>query len=121
MEVIDARTRDQAGLKVTISIYPNEIYFNKMAAAKLGIEANRRLTFLSDVDRLYFYISDDPFGIRLHAMQSGGVKLYGSKLYRVLKEKVPSLLANGHIFPLKQLKTQVQGNELIEILFHKKP
>jgi hypothetical protein len=121
MEIINAETRNKEGLKVTIAITRKEIYFNKMASDRFDITPHRMITFLTDVDRLFFYVSDDPNGLKIHQCTQGGTKVYNTMVYRVLLEKIPYLLANGHIFPLKRSNSEMQGNKLIEVLFHKKP
>ena len=121
MEIVNMQTSRKDGLKVTVSIAKNNIYFTKMAVEKYGIEHGKRVTFVTDVDRLYFFVNDDPNGLKIFRTSEDGAKICGKALFKSLVRRLPNLLKAGHVFPLKWLNSEIQGNRVVEILFHNKP
>lgn len=118
MEILNVKSKSLA--RATVVFRDKYMYFSRGSIEHFGVEVGKRLSFITEVDRLYFYVNDDPDGF-LICKREGGALVWAVLIIEVLVERLPNLLKGGKKFPLKKTNTEVSGSYLVEILFHNKP
>jgi hypothetical protein len=106
---------------VSFSMTERIIYFSKGAMEEFVLKAGMRLTFVVDVGRLYFYISDkekEGFFLSLTRHLSGQVA--SKLLVKTLYEKLPQIKRNGPRFGLRVSNIRINDCATFEILIDKK-
>jgi len=118
MEILNVKSKSLA--RATVVFRDKYMYFSRGAIEHYGLEIGKRISFVTEVDRLYFYVNDDPDGF-LICKREGGALVWAVLIMEVLLDQLPTLLRSGKKFPLKKTNTEVNGSKLVEILFHNKP
>lgn len=106
-----------------ISFVKNEmgLFFSKTAMKRFVLQPETRLTFVIDVDRLYFYISkkkNDGFVLKAYRHDSG--LICSKMLVRYIYNRLPLVKRNGPRFQFKLSPVQINDCITFEILIHQK-
>lgn len=100
------------------------VSFSKKACYMFEILEGKRVNFLVELDRLFFYIDDNKDGMRIcllkNAYDSEDCRAYGTLIIRALQTKFPMKVKRGATFSLREIPTKTNGCKTIEVLLHKK-
>lgn len=129
MEIINKKSKGITGRETRskgcfvsfhgISNGKGQLNFSKECCDKMGLEIGDELTFVADVDRLYFYKVDDGTGFNLLESKDGA-RLFSASLIRRLFNMYPRLKYHYRKLSVRKSVTKLNGNDLIEIQMDKK-
>jgi hypothetical protein len=81
----------------------------------------RRLTFVIDVGRLYFYVSDkEGDGFMISNCSNGGGTIISKTLVKHIYSSLPIVKRNGPRFNIRLSNTRINDSATFEILIHQK-
>lgn len=124
MEVINEKTvgvssphKNRIGAYIFFS--SEYITISKLAAQEYGIEIGDKINFVSDYDRLYFYIDDNPDGLNLKKNKNV-FRVYSKGAVSVLFKKYSHVFRKQKKFSLRESVTTLNERKLIEVLIRNK-
>jgi hypothetical protein len=95
------------------------ITISKLAAKECGIKTGDKINFVSDYDRLYFYIDDNPEGLSLKPNRTV-FRVYSIGAVSVLFKKYSHIFRKQTKFGIRPSVTTVNDKQLVEVLIHNK-
>ena len=125
MEIINKATPGFAAYngkqaKEYISFQAKNIFFSKKTCAKFQIKKGMFVHFVTDIDRLYFFVNDDENGLSLFSDNyRNALRCAGQTISHILKKKFPHITFTGQL-PIRECPTKLNDNKLIEVLIHKR-
>jgi hypothetical protein len=93
-----------------------KIYFTKSAVERFGLVEGKRVHFIADLDRLYFFVNTDNAGFRLVSETRDTLKIHSMGLISTLRSQFPEKITGGVAFKLKALSTKINDCSAIEVL-----
>lgn len=98
----------------------DQITISKAACEEYGISEGLRISFVFDMDRLYFYVDYNIDGFPL-TISGVTIRFYSSPLVHKIRKRYFALNNKEKMkFGLKPLPTKMNGCPLIEILIRSK-
>lgn len=125
MEIVNAATpgmKPKPGKHSKKYIYfgDGRVTISTAACEEYGISSGISINFVFDLDRLYFYIDNNPDGFKL-IKREATFRFYSTGLIDKVNEKYFSLTKRDSLkFGLRLLPTKINGCSLIEILIRSK-
>lgn len=107
---------------MSISLKMDFLYFPTNACEKFGLTNDLRIHFVTELDRLYFFVNEDKNGLAftLSSKDRTGLRVGSSTVIKILKEKFPTKIIAGNRFKLRESVAKFNGCTTVEVLLHKK-
>lgn len=119
MEIINKATPVLTG-EATIYFGKDQIFFSKRAVNEFGIFPGLGINFAFDGGRLFFYCDNNSDSMPIRIKSPDNTTLINAVSALIaLRKRLPHL-APGAKHPLKLHPTKINGNQLVEVLLHKR-
>lgn len=125
MQVIDKsypgyHKKNRRASKPTITFNEYFTRLSKAACADYGVFAGMNIHFITEPDRLYFYVDEDKSGFNLSIDHMQGCGFRSKALMTILCEKYPQKVVDKSRFLIRESNTKWNGNRLMEVMIHKR-